>query len=192
MELSPEGLEVLRSIVFAGALESPSELVAHQSVRLNAILSDLARRGLIESGDLVVPTEEGARVLSEWFARDGSDLSDVERDTIVDRFRPLDIEIKRLSVGWQNAEQSDDWDARMAIIEALTELHESALHFIADHVQRLPRWTPFGDRLQRAIDAVLDGQTDYIVSVRAPSYHTIWCEFHEDLLRTLERHRGPE
>lgn len=190
--LSLDALRVLRPIVFAGALDGPESLVTCNRAGLEDHLTALRRGGYIEDIDLLVPTDAGLAEIERWYASDRAGLGQEERDAIVSRFRPLDLEAKRLSIAWQDAEDRDNWDARMSVIEALADLQQNTLAFVAAHRTRVPRWVEFGDRLQTALDAVLDGQTDYVVSVRLPSYHTVWFEFHEDLLRTLERQREAE
>lgn len=190
--LGPTALRILRPIVFAGAVESAELLVCCQGPDLANHIRTLSEGGYIEDIGLLVPTEKGNMALDDWYAADRANMPDAERDAIVARFRPLDIEVKRLSIAWQDAEQADDWDARMGVIEALSALQEKTQAFVSAHGERLPRWREFGDRLAAALDALLDGETDYVVSVRLPSYHTIWFEFHEDLLRTLERQRDKE
>jgi hypothetical protein len=44
-------------------------------------------------------------------------------------------------------------------------------------------------RLAEAYDQVLAGQHEYVSGVRIDSYHTVWFELHEDLLRMLGRER---
>lgn len=185
-------LRILRPIVFAGALEGPEALVACEQDGLAEQLVVLRGAGLIEDLELLVPTDAGTAALEQWYANDRAAIPEDERDAIIDRFRPLDIEVKRLSTAWLDAEDKDDWDARMAVIEGLGALQQNTRSFVLAHQHQAPRWTEFADRLQTALDAVLEGDTDYVVSVRHPSYHTIWFEFHEDLLRTLERKRDAE
>ena len=44
-------------------------------------------------------------------------------------------------------------------------------------------------RLDAAYDNVLAGDLDYLSGARVDSYHTVWFELHEDLLRMLGRAR---
>lgn len=185
-------MRVLRSIVFAGALTGISDIIGYQGAGLEADVARLTDAGLVENDGLLLPTEAGSAALERWYAKDRSGLGEQDRDAIVERFRPLDMEVKRLATRWQDADGRDDWDGRMSVIEALTTLHDNMKTFVSDHRARLPRFEEFAARLETAIGKILDGETDYVVSARLPSYHTVWFEFHEDLLRTLERQRDPE
>ena len=44
-------------------------------------------------------------------------------------------------------------------------------------------------RLDEAYDKVLAGEHDWVSGARIDSYHTVWFELHEDLLRMLGRER---
>ena len=46
-------------------------------------------------------------------------------------------------------------------------------------------------RLAEALARASAGETDYVSGVRVASYHTVWFELHEDLLRLLGRTREP-
>ena len=53
----------------------------------------------------------------------------------------------------------------------------------------LPRLVRYADRLSEALDRVDDGQIEFVSGVKVSSYHTVWFELHEDLLRLLNRKR---
>ena len=52
-----------------------------------------------------------------------------------------------------------------------------------------PRMSVYGERLDEAYDRVLAGDLGYVSGARIDSYHTVWFELHEDLLRMLGRER---
>ncbi|SCW34429.1 hypothetical protein SAMN02927924_00070 [Sphingobium faniae] len=186
-------IRLLRSIVFAGAIERKSgSFPGYNGENLESDLCDLAIAGHILYDAWLTPTTAGEAAVAEWYSRSREHISQSERDEIIDHFNPLDIEVKRIAIAWQDADKRDDWDARMATIEALTALHAKLLHFVAIYSNILPRFGEFSQRLNQAMDAITKGETDYIASVLLPSYHTTWFEFHEDLLRTLDRERSPE
>ena len=47
----------------------------------------------------------------------------------------------------------------------------------------------YKQRLDDAYDKVLAGEHDWVSGARIDSYHTVWFELHEDLLRMLGRER---
>ena len=54
---------------------------------------------------------------------------------------------------------------------------------------RVARYATYRDRFERALERVDQGQTEYVVSPSVDSIHTIWFEFHEDILTLLGRPR---
>lgn len=184
-------MRVLRSIAFAGAVGDESEIFGFDA-ELGDALETLAAGGLIETDGIIAPTPEGIAALEAWYARDRADLSEGERDRLIDAFRPLDLEVKRLASAWQDAEARDNWDARLSTIEALSALHDGALDYLRRNAAAFKRFAEYEARLTHAHDRVIDGETDHIASIRLDSYHTIWFILHEDLLRLLERERDPE
>jgi len=182
---------ILRSAIFSGALGA-DDLTGYEGADLSADLAVLRARNLIEADALVIPTVEGKDALEARYARVRAVLPDEVRDEIIRRFRPLDHQIKFLASQWQQAAARDDWDAKLTVIEQLSELQEETLKFIAEYQAKLPSLPEFGSRLANALEKILSGEEGYVVGVRCSSYHTTWFELHEDLLRTLERQRDPE
>ena len=54
------------------------------------------------------------------------------------------------------------------------------------------RLVGYGERLERAVERALAGDTKYVASPRVDSYHGIWFELHEDLIRLAGRTREDE
>jgi hypothetical protein len=75
------------------------------------------------------------------------------------------------------------------IIERLGDLHEVAdqvLARLARHVSRLQRYR---DKLLSALEKAENGDIAWVSDARTESYHTVWFEMHEDLLRITGRER---
>lgn len=184
-------MQVLRSIAFAGAVGDQSEIIGFGD-DLGSTFAALAVEGLIENEGYIAPTEAGMKALDAWYAADRAGIDEAARDALIAAFRPLDLEIKRLATAWQDAEGRDDWDARLKVVEDLSALHDRTLAFLGANAATLKRFHEYAERLTRAHERVVDGDTDFIASVRIDSYHTVWFTMHEDLLRLLERERDPE
>lgn len=192
--MSTPGLEemrLLRNLAFAGAVSSADEIIGFQG-EIPLLLESLVAAGLIEVDGVIAPTDEGLAVLEQWYAEDRDLLTVCSGDALHEQFRPLDRRVKVLASAWQDAETRDDWDARMVVVEGLDVLHADTLGWL-DHLARdVPRFVEYRDRLSVACEHVLEGETDYVVKVELDSYHTIWFQMHEDLLRLLGRERDPE
>ena len=57
---------------------------------------------------------------------------------------------------------------------------------LARHLKRLGI---YGDLLLSALEKAEDGETAWVSDAQLASYHTVWFEMHEDLLRILGRVR---
>jgi pyruvate,orthophosphate dikinase len=179
-------------IVFAGAVSGKEAITGFEQEKLDDTLGALREAGLIESDEIIAPTPAGLEALDRWYAADRSRLGGAQREALLERFRPLDREVKRIASAWQNAVSKDDWDERLRSIEALTALHEKAAEYFEQTAASLTRFVEFRIQLNEALAKVLDGEADYFVGVDCDSYHTVWFRLHEDLLRLLQQERDAE
>ena len=186
-----EQLRVLRNVDFAGAVGSANELIG-VGANAAAVLEALAATGLLEDAGAFSVTPSGAAALADWYARDRGRLDLSARDRLHADFRPLDMRVKKISTAWQEADVRDDWDGRLSATEALAALHADTLRLFDRYQPLLPRLEEYRTRLSAAVEQVMNGETEYFVKVRIDSYHTIWFQLHEDLLRLLEKERDPE
>lgn len=114
-----------------------------------------------------------------------------------DRFEVLNKRLLALLTRWQmisragasvpNDHSDPAYDTK--IIDELGDLYERAEPVLGSFIAQLPRYSAYRDRLASAYDSALAGQSDYVSGVRVDSYHTVWHELHEDLLRVLGRRR---
>jgi hypothetical protein len=114
-----------------------------------------------------------------------------------ERFEKVNTELLALFTDWQTmdaggqrvANDHSDADYDRAIIDRLGRLHERAERVVGACAESQPRLNRHLERLEEAYDKVLAGDLDYVSGVRIDSYHTVWFELHEDLLRMLGRTR---
>jgi hypothetical protein len=176
---------------FAGAVASPGEIIA-AAPDAAAVVTELVAAGLLEDAGAITVTPSGTAQLASWYASDRGRLDAAIRDKLHDEFRPLDQRIKKIATAWQDADARDDWDGRVSATEVLAALHADTLRFFDRYQPLLPRLDEYRTRLTAAVEQVMDGDTEYFVKVQVDSYHTIWFQLHEDLLRLLERKRDAE
>ena len=111
-----------------------------------------------------------------------------------DRFLVLNAELLRLCSDWQvkpGGAPNDHRDAAYdwSMIERLVALDERA-GAVARHAgTAVARLGPYRARLRGARTRVEDGDHEWFTSPRIDSYHTVWMQWHEDLLLTLGRER---
>jgi hypothetical protein len=95
-----------------------------------------------------------------------------------------------MSVGGKavaNDHSDPDYDAR--IIDRLGTVHEQIEPVIDRLATGLPRLKVYGNKLLAALEAAEDGEHAWVSDIRRESYHTVWFELHEDLLRIMARER---
>lgn len=114
-----------------------------------------------------------------------------------DVFEVRNRDLKALISDWQTVEVAgeriandhtdSDYDNR--IIDRLGDLHERfepVLDRMAAEVERLQNYKGM---LLRALEKAEAGERRWVSDAAIPSYHTVWFEMHEDLLRILGRER---
>ncbi len=116
-----------------------------------------------------------------------------------ERFLVLNPKLLQISTDWQirrfgtsqgmNDHSDPDYDNK--ILSRLIRIDYRAQPICTDLAGRLLRFGRYADRLSRAIDRALAGESAY-VSDNLDSYHTVWFQLHEDLLRTLGISRDEE
>ena len=114
-----------------------------------------------------------------------------------ERFEIVNREFKGLVTDWQtmtvageqvpNDHSSPEWDAQC--IDKLGRLHERFEPILKDMGKELSRLSAYEKRLEIALEKLEAGEQPYFSAPKIDSYHTVWFELHEDLLRMLGRTR---
>jgi len=114
-----------------------------------------------------------------------------------DRFELINTELKQAITDWQlvdiggqalpNDHSDADYDA--AILDRLATIHERLEPIVQTFAAAAPRFARYGAKLERALERAEDGDPAWVSDATIESYHTVWFELHEDLLRVLARVR---
>ena len=112
-------------------------------------------------------------------------------------FERINRTLKQLITDWQTldvggkkiANDHRDKTHDAAVIDRLGSLHEQAEPVLKGLAARLPRLCVYAEKLIAALEAAEDGDHEWVSDIRRESYHTIWFELHEDLLRIMGRLR---
>jgi len=99
-------------------------------------------------------------------------------------FSDLNGTFKQLCTDWQTGHD------RPTCIERLRALDRAVGELLTDLAAVLPRTARYGPRLREALARLSAGDESAFLQPLSGSYHDIWMELHEDLLRTLGRSRG--
>jgi hypothetical protein len=114
-----------------------------------------------------------------------------------DRFGPLNRTLLAICTDWQvrsggvpndHRDPVYDW----GVIDRLVTLDEQIGPVVRTLGKRVDRFVRYRERMREAGRRVADGDSDWLLSPRIDSYHTVWMQLHEDLLLGLGIQRGEE
>ena len=112
-------------------------------------------------------------------------------------FERINKDLKQAITDWQtielggqtvNNDHSDkEYDA--AVIDRIGDIHERVDVVLERLGQHEPRLHRYRDKLLSALEHAEDGEIQWVSDAKIESYHTVWFELHEDLLRIIGRER---
>ena len=145
-------------------------------------------------------TAAGRDVGGELIAADGARWGTDRALAALDAFIVLDGRMKETVTAWQTREVdgaqtfNDHADAAYdaAVLAGLAALHLDADAWLVPLVVELPRLASYRERLGQATAQATGGDGRYVASPRVDSYHSVWFELHEDLIRLSGRTRAEE
>ncbi len=113
--------------------------------------------------------------------------------TAYQRFEVINKDLKQLITDWQTIEvggkrvandhSNKDYDER--VVGRLGDLHERFEPILSKLCAGEPRLKVYSDKLGVALEKAEDGELAWVSDAKLDSYHTVWFELHEDLLRIL-------
>ena len=195
--------DVIRRLLVKGPAtpETLADAMLCQSADLAPLLAAGKAAGLVE-------TVAGAFRLTADGKLNGQDLIAADRDVwgvdraveALDTFIPFDHRMKDTVTAWQvrevdgaqaiNDHKDPAYDAE--VIGRLTGLHQDTSAWLGGLACELPRLGGYRARLDRALALACGGDGRYVASPRVESYHGVWFELHEDLIRLSGRKRSDE
>lgn len=183
----------------SGSAVAVAELLGMDAGTVDAALTVATGAGnVIGARGTFMVTPAGREWLASRYLVLCADLrADASADAAYTRFERINRELLALFTDWQSVPSggerilNDHSDAEYddKIIDRLGALHERTDRVFGALVALEPRLTRYRERLEAAMDRVLSGETEYLSGVKVDSYHTVWFELHEDLLRMLGRSR---
>jgi pyruvate, orthophosphate dikinase len=195
--------DVVRALAIKGYVEPDMLAVALgvSAEEAEAQLERLVADGIAtESGGMWRLTDDGRAVGAEMIAGDRETWGPAAAGAALDGFLELDGRMKAVVTAWQmrevdgqqvlNDHSDADYDAD--VLSQLADLHLAARAWITPLLGGLPRLSAYARRLDAAAAAAAGGDPLYIASPRVDSYHGIWFELHEDLIRLAGKTREEE
>lgn len=114
-----------------------------------------------------------------------------------ERFEVVNHDLKQTITDWQTmplggkqlANDHSDVDYDEKIIDRLGQIHERVEPILQTLAQRIARFGHYLEKLEAALEKAEDGDKQWVSDANLDSYHTVWFELHEDILRVLGRAR---
>ena len=162
-------------------------------------LSHLAETGrVVEANGTYVLTPLARLALDGDYSRFCSELrADSAFIQAYDFFERINLRLKDLITEWQTilvggvrmANDHSDKEHDDRLIDRLGDFHERAEPVLTALETGDPRFAFYRAGLSQALDKAEDGAVEWVSDARIASYHTLWFELHEDLLRIVGRER---
>ena len=183
----------------AGPPSAVADILGEDSERVESALRSAAEAGrAVEAKGIFMATPGGRGWLLERYPEAFAALRASNGAAEgYERFERINQELLRLFTEWQmmpvgretvpNDHSDPAYDDR--IIDRLGALHERAERPLQELSALEPRLGEYVRRLDAAYDRVLAGEHEFVSGAKVDSYHTVWFELHEDLLRMLGRER---
>lgn len=179
-------IDVLQHLAMHGLAETDELAALTDDDDVEATLESLEADGWLEEDGFWYLSPSGEEYLDE-LCRDrftGSQIESIE--SIFDDFERLDSRFKDLSEKWQTS-SDDEGDV---IVEDLASLHDDLIDLFSGLDEEAKSvYERYLDDLDSALARLENGESDYFTGTDVRSYHNVWFELHDDLLRTLGRER---
>lgn len=179
--------------------EAIAGIIGLAPARVAALLQEAVSKGNVVEAKGKFSLQPMARIALEGdYSRYCSELRENQEFVrLYADFEVVNNALKALITDWQvveiagarvpNDHGDKEYDNR--IIDRLGDLHERAERVLTQFAVHLLRLAIYRDKLLAALEQVEDGALEWVSDARIESYHTLWFELHEDLLRMLGRTR---
>jgi pyruvate,orthophosphate dikinase len=109
------------------------------------------------------------------------------------RFLLLNDRFKALVTGWQmSAEKAPGGPAWTTMLAAVEDVHGDLAPLVVDVSALVPRLGDYARRFDAALAEIRAGDASMLASPLKGSYHTVWFEYHEELISLTGRNRADE
>ncbi len=123
----------------------------------------------------------------------GAIRGDAAFEAAYQRFELVNRTLKQVVTDWQTMElrgervANDHGDEAydQKVIDRLADVHEKIEPVLRALAAKLPRLGVYLRKLTEALERAEDGDIEWVSDIRRESYHTVWFELHEDLLRIM-------
>ena len=199
-KVSPD--DCLRAITVKGfaPLQGLADALLSTPDDVRPLVDQLAIDGLISTtAEAYKLTEAGEARVAAALQAETASWGTEAAGAALDAFLELDHRLKDIVTAWQlrdpaaqvvNDHSDPEYDR--SVLERLDALHTDTVTWITPLESSVPRLAIYRLRLDRALEQALAGDQRFVASPRVDSYHSVWFELHEDLIRLAGRTRESE
>ena len=201
---APDPVEVRRLVGLKGmaSVDSLAEVLGCGPDQAGAAIAALVGEGIaVElAGGRVRLTAEALAGVDELFRRDAARLR-TAIEPLMDGFHSVDRAFKELVTSWQMSvvdgaevvnDHTDTAYDNAVIVQLRDGIHPRVLAVVERVAAAEPRLARYAERLTAALEALQDGDVQMMAHPLRDSYHTVWFELHEELIRLCGRTRASE
>jgi hypothetical protein len=191
-------LAVLQTVRLKGRVK-PADLAVTLDEDLASItktVEQLTASGLLTEGMTLKISSSGRVRLGELLAEERKGVDSAALAAAYDEFRAVNADFKALMMDWQlkdgkpNTHEDTGYDS--AVLARLDRVHQRVVPIVAAAAAQVPRLNTYRAKLQRALDKVRAGEIAWLTQPIIDSYHTVWFELHEELIRAAGLTREAE
>lgn len=166
---------------------------------VSALAAEAVAKGRVsEANGKYLLTPIGQVTLKSAYSKSyGSLRKDDDFVAAYENFERINNDLKQAITDWQTvklggqtvANDHSDKDYDASVIDRIGDIHERVdvvLERLGRKEQRLHRYR---EKLLSALEKAEDGEIRWVSDATIESYHTVWFELHEDLLRVMGRER---
>lgn len=195
MNLALHGLAIKKH----AAPEEIAGLIGCDPADVAALLNRAAQSGRAqEAAGRFVLTPLARVALESGYSRDYADVrADDAFMAAYETFEVINVQLKAIITDWQTIElggrrvanDHSDQDHDDRVIDRLGACHDRADPILRALEGGVPRLGYYRRKLLEALEKAEDGAVEWVSDARIESYHTLWFELHEDVLRIVGRAR---
>lgn len=193
-------LSLLQALKFKGRLSvsAAESFTGLTEAAVTDQLGTLVNAGLARpAGQSFRLTEEGARKRERLLTQERVEFDTDTLRSHYDRFDSFNNDFKALMTDWQilpEGQPNDhgDQDYDNEIVSRLSGIHDQFQPLVQAIVDVIPRLAPYPRRFTAALTRISEGDRAFVARPVIDSYHTVWFEFHEELIGALGLTRADE
>ncbi|MAA74071.1 MAG: hypothetical protein CMN28_05140 [Salinisphaeraceae bacterium] len=182
-----------------GTPEAVAELMGLNEDRARQLMDEAVANGRVnEAGGKYMLTPMAQMSLKSAYSKEYADPRGSENFLqAYQNFERINVDLKQIITDWQtldvggdkvpNDHSNSEYDEQ--VIDSLGELHERVEPVLDQLAGGLSRLAIYKDKLLAALEKAEDGDIQWVSDAKIDSYHTVWFELHEDLLRITGNER---